>query len=100
MSSSTRAAGSTASPYFSDYVGKRSVWFPYAYILSVPDQEIVAKLLQHGVVVEKLTEAVTLEVESFKVKEIKVSERPYQGHWLNQVKGDCVIEKREFPAGR
>lgn len=86
-------------PYFSDYVGKRGVRFPYAYILSVPDREIVAKLLQHGVVVEKLTEAVTLEVESFKLKEIKASERPYQGHHLNQIKGEYAVEKREFPAG-
>jgi len=86
-------------PYFSDYVGKRGVRFPYAYILSVPDQEIVAKLLQHGLVVEKFTEAVTLEVESFKIKEIKSSERPFQGHRLNQVKGAYAMEKREFPAG-
>jgi len=86
-------------PYFSDYTGKRGVRFPYAYILGAPDQEIVAKLLQHGVVVEKLTEAVTLEVESFKLKEIKASEIAFQGHHLNQVKGDYITEKREFPAG-
>lgn len=86
-------------PYFSDYVGKRGVRFPYAYILNVPDPEIIAKLLQHGLVVEKLEETVTLEVESFKVKEIKASERPYQGHRLNQVKGVYAMEKREFPAG-
>jgi dipeptidyl-peptidase-4 len=86
-------------PYFSDYVGKRGVRFPYAYVLSIPDQEIVAKLLQHGLVMEKLTEAATLEVESFRVKEFKAAERPFQGHHLNQVKGEYAAEKKEFPAG-
>jgi hypothetical protein len=86
-------------PYFSDYGGKRGVRFPYAYIISVPDPEIIAKLLQHGLTVEKLEEPTTLEVESFKVKELKTSELPYQGHHLNQIKGEYGTEKKEFPAG-
>jgi hypothetical protein len=86
-------------PYYSDYVGKRGVRFPFAYILGVPDSDIITKLLQHGLVVERLLEAATLEVESFKPKEIKAGERPYQGHRLNLVKGDYATEKREFPAG-
>jgi dipeptidyl-peptidase-4 len=86
-------------PYFSDYAGKRGVRFPYAYLISVPDHEIIAKLLQHGLTVEKLEEPVTLEVESFKVKELKTSELPYQGHHLNQIKGEYGTEKKEFPAG-
>jgi murein tripeptide amidase MpaA len=86
-------------PYFSDYVGTRGVRFPYAYIIDTPDPDIITKLLQHGLVVEKLKAAATLEVESFKLKEFKSLERPYQGHHLNQVKGVYGTEKKEFPAG-
>ncbi len=86
-------------PYYSDWVGKRGVRFPAAYVLGVPDSDIVAKLLQHGLAVEKLTEAATLEVEVFTLKEIKSAERSYQGHHLNQVKGDYAMETREFPIG-
>jgi len=86
-------------PYFSDYVGTRSVRFPYAYIFGVPGEEIAAKLLQHGLVVEKLMQPATLEVEAFKLTEIKASERAFQGHHLNQVKGTYAVEKKEFPAG-
>ncbi len=86
-------------PYFSDYVGTRSVRFPHAYIIDTPDPDIIAKLLQHGLVVEKLKAAATLEVETFKLREFKSMERPFQGHHLNQVKGVYVKEIKEFAAG-
>ena len=86
-------------PYYSDWVGKRGVRFPFAYIIGVPDSEILAKLRQHGLVVEKLDAASTLEVEAFRVKELKSEERAYQGHHLNQVKGEYAMETKEFPAG-
>jgi dipeptidyl-peptidase 4 len=86
-------------PYYSDWVGKRGVRFPYAYVIGVPDSEILGKLRQHGLVVERLAESSTLEVDAFRVKELKSAERAFQGHHLNQVKGDYAVETKEFPAG-
>lgn len=86
-------------PYIADFVPKRSVRFPYAYLIPLTDPEITNKLRQHGICVEKLTSAVTLEVESFKLKEVKSDQRPYQGHHMNSVKGEYFIEQKEFPAG-
>ena len=86
-------------PYYSDWIGKKSVRLPFAYLLTVSDPDILGKLLQHGLLVEKLTAAVTLEVESFQPKEIKASERLYQGHRLNQIRGDYAVIEKEFAAG-
>lgn len=86
-------------PYFADFAPKRTVFFPAAYLLTVSDPEIIAKLHQHGLVVEKLREEVSLEVESFRIKEIKSAERLYQGHRLNKLSGEYVLEKRLFPRG-
>ena len=86
-------------PYYSDWVGKRGVRFPFAYLISTPDPEITAKLRQHGLIVERLTEASTLEVEAFRIKELKSAEKAYQGHHLNAVKGEYAVEKKAFPAG-
>jgi hypothetical protein len=86
-------------PYFSDFVPKRSVPFPYAYLIPAASPEITEKLLQHGLSVEKLREPVSLEVESFRIKEIKGASRLYQGHYLNSVKGEYHLEKKEFPEG-
>lgn len=86
-------------PYFASYVPKRTVNFPYAYLIPVPDPEILNKLITHGLLVEALTEEVSLEVEIFTPKEFKSGERAYQGHHLNQIKGEYRKETRKFPAG-
>ncbi len=86
-------------PFFTDFVPKRSVSFPFAYLIPTADPEIIHKLLQHGLLVEKLTKPVKLEVESFRIKEIKGAERLYQGHRMNSVKGEYNLEEKEFPVG-
>ncbi len=86
-------------PFFAEYFAKRSVKLPFGYLIPIPVPEVEAKLRQHGITVEKLTQPVTLKVESFKVIELKGQERPYQGHRLNRVKGEYVEEEMEFPAG-
>jgi dipeptidyl-peptidase-4 len=65
----------------------------------VPDAEIVDKLRQHGLVMEKLTEPATFEVEVFTLRSFQSAERAFQGHHLNQVSGEYGTETREFPAG-
>ncbi|UCC41695.1 MAG: M14 family metallopeptidase [Candidatus Aminicenantes bacterium] len=86
-------------PYFVDYVPKRSIRFPFAYLIPVSIPKIQTKLLQHGIIVEKLAESSTVEVEAFKIEEIKGAERLYQGHRMNSVKGEYVLEKKKFPEG-
>jgi dipeptidyl-peptidase 4 len=86
-------------PYFADYVAKRSVPFPFAYVLAGAYPEIVGKLLEHGVVVERLRSPATLNVLTFMPKELKGAERLFQGHRLSAVKGEYVSETRAFPAG-
>jgi hypothetical protein len=86
-------------PYYADYAVKRGVRFPFAYLLPAADAEVIGKLLQHGIAVEKLEAPAKLEVQTFLPKEIKGAERLYQGHRLNTVKGEYLTEPREFPAG-
>ena len=86
-------------PYFCKFVPKRSIRFPSGYFISVNDPKITKKLLQHGITVEVLREPVTVEVESFKVQELKSAERLYQGHYVNSIKGEYVTEEKTFPIG-
>ena len=86
-------------PYYCDYIPKTSIPFPFAYLLTVSDADIITKLYQHGILVEKLTSPMNLEVESFKVTEVKGAERIYQGHRMNSVKGEYATETKDFPVG-
>ena len=86
-------------PFFAEFFAKRSVKLPFGYLIPLPVPEVEAKLLQHGILVERLTQPTKLKVESFKVAELKGQERPYQGHRLNNVKGEYSEEERNFPEG-
>ena len=86
-------------PYYADFVAKRTVRLPFAYLIPLAGTDIPDKLRQHGIAVERLTAPVTLETEAFRPKEIKGAERLYQGHRTNSVKGEYAVEKREFPKG-
>ena len=86
-------------PFFAEFFAKRTVKLPFGYLIPLPVPEVEAKLIQHGITVEKLTQPVKLTVVSFKVTELKGQERPYQGHRLNSVKGEYSEVEKEFPAG-
>ncbi len=86
-------------PYYAEYVPKRTARFPFAYLLPSAGAEVVELLLRHGLVVERLAEPATLEVETFLPKEVKAAERLFQGHRMNTAVGEYRTEKRGFAAG-
>lgn len=86
-------------PYYADFAPKRSVQIPFGYLIPGQIPEVVAKLQQHGITVEKLLKPVSLEVQAFHIKEIKAASRIYQGHRTNTVTGEFKTETKEFPKG-
>jgi hypothetical protein len=86
-------------PYFADYYPKRSVQFPYAYIITIPDAQVVNLLKTHGIKIEKLEKPVSLDVQTIKIKELKPAARLNQGHYNNSIKVEYIKEKKEFAAG-
>ena len=86
-------------PYFVDYYPARSVKFPYAYFLTVNDAEVTELLKRHGIILEKLADAATVEVDRFEITELKGATRLNQGHYTNTVTGKYVKDTIDFPAG-
>jgi hypothetical protein len=86
-------------PYYIDYYPVRSVRFPFAYLITVNDQEVISLLKTHGIRMEKLTEASNVEAEKFEIGELKGASRLNQGHYTNTIKGRCISERVDFPAG-
>ena len=74
-------------PYFIDYYGSRNVRFPFAYLLTVHDPEIISLLKMQGILFEELSEASKIEAERFEISELKGSARLNQGHYTNTIKG-------------
>jgi len=86
-------------PYYVDYYPARSVKFPYAYFLTVNDAEVTELLKLHGIILEKLADAATVEVDRFEITELKGATRLNQGHYTNTVTGKYVKDTIDFPAG-
>jgi hypothetical protein len=86
-------------PCLSDYAAKRNVRYPFGYAIEAADPSIVAALTRHGVLVERLTTSTTLDIQSFRITELTAAKRPFQGHYMNRVKGEYVDERRTFPPG-
>lgn len=85
--------------YIADYFATENIKMPYAYILSVPDREVLDLLKTHGIAIEKLDEKITLSVEQFNISELKGNKRLYQGHYMNTMKGEFETLDKEFDAG-
>ncbi len=86
-------------PYFIDYYPLKNVKFPYAYLITVRDPEIIMLLQAHGIKLEKLSDDQEFEVDRFEIDELKGSEKLNQGHYTNTVKGQFIMETIDFPAG-
>jgi hypothetical protein len=86
-------------PYLANWTPTRSVPWPYGYLITVQDQGVVEKLLQHGIAVERLSQPASVTVDQFNVTEVTGAPGLNQGHYTTGVAGDYSTVEREFPAG-
>jgi len=86
-------------PYIADYYPSESIRFPYAYMLGVPEPDVIENLKMHGIELKKLSEETMLEVETFKITDLKGADRLFQGHYTNKIEGEFIIEEKTFPKG-
>lgn len=86
-------------PYLGEFVPKRTTPMAAAYFLPAGMKDIVAKLRQHGIAVERLTKELKLKLEQFNLSEVKSAERLYQGHKSTQVKGTWAEVEKTLPKG-
>jgi murein tripeptide amidase MpaA len=86
-------------PYYIDYYPAKSVKLPFAYVIDIVDPQVIDLLKTQGIILEKLSENTELEVENFKISELKGEARLNQGHYTNTIKGKIVKDTIEFRKG-
>lgn len=74
---------------------------PRAYMFRDEDgmKTVISKLRAHGIPIEELTEAASVEVERFMIEDVRKAARAFQGHAEVKLKGRAQKETVEFPAG-
>jgi murein tripeptide amidase MpaA len=86
-------------PYYIEYYASKSVKFPFAYLLTINDPEVIDLLKMHGVKSEKLIHDSLIEVERFDISGLNGVARLNQGHYTNTISGKYLKEQINFPAG-
>lgn len=84
---------------FGLFEATRSFVIPRGYVVPLTQQEVVKKLLAHGIVVERLRDALTVEAEVYHVESMNSANQPFQGHRETSLQGKFGARKVELPAG-
>ena len=86
-------------PYIGKSIATKKVARPYAYIIPRAYEEIVHKLMQHGIAVEKIRRILKTEVEAYRITKIESDEQPYQGHRMIQLTTQVENQNMTFMPG-
>lgn len=80
-------------PYFNEYKAGDSAKIPNYYIVGAQCKNVLKRLKQNQVEMSVVTKDSIIELTSFKVKEYKNGQKPYEGHFLHS--GIQVKEEKE-----
>jgi hypothetical protein len=86
-------------PYLAKYAPTRTVRLPRGYLINVPDPAVIARIRDHGIVVERLVAPATVEVEAFSVSKLTGSPFSDQGHFTSTIEGTYLTKEVAFPRG-
>ena len=86
-------------PFIGDFKTTKSIALAKGYFFSSSLKKIAQKVQQHGIIVEQLSEPVSVEVQTFQVTKIENSKRIYQGHKWTKIAGSYKTVQKEFAKG-
>jgi len=83
------------------FAAKRSVVAPRAYIFKPEKnlEQVIEKLVQHGIAVEELTAPLQAEVDVFTIGNVSRAQRTVQNHREMKITGTYRKESMTFPVG-
>ena len=86
-------------PYFGTQRVVKQAQLPEAYIIPRQWTDVITRLEWHGVRVCRLRAAVTLPVESIRLRDVAWSAKPFEGRHAVTYTSERFEETRTFPAG-
>jgi hypothetical protein len=86
-------------PYFNEARVTVAVAPPLYYVVPPQWTEVIDRLAAHGLRLQRLAEAATLEVESYRFSDVKWSPASFEGRVSVTQKNKIVSERRLYPAG-
>ena len=85
--------------YFGRFEPLEESVLPRGYLISKEFPDVIENLKMHGVQVEQLDGPLSAEGEYFLAKEIKISKREFEGHFMTELRGEFRPGAKTFGAG-
>ena len=82
-------------PFFNHYKSELQVEKPLAYIIPSAYSEVIDRLRWNGVVLKRLAADQEIELEMYRIKNVKSANSPYEGHFLHR-EIEVENEKRKW----
>jgi len=86
-------------PLYNDFRVKKSVAPPLYYIVPSQWTNVIDVLKVHGLTIQTIKTATTIDIESYRFVEVKWAGGPFEGRLMPSFKVEVVRERRTFPAG-
>jgi len=86
-------------PLYNDFRVKKSVAPPLYYIVPSQWTNVIDVLKAHGLTIQTIKEATTIDIESYRFVDVKWAGGPFEGRLMPSFKVEVVRERRTFPAG-
>lgn len=89
----------TTVPFYAEAATVSSATAPLFYIIPPQWKDVIDVIEAHGLKTQRLAEETTLEVESYRFRDVKFASTPFEGRMLVEFKSAPVKERRLYPAG-
>ncbi len=86
-------------PLFDDLKTTVSASTPLYYVIPPQWLDVIDVLKMHKVQIQLLKQSTTIEVESYRFKDVQWATSSFEGHVMPSFKTDLINEKRTYPAG-
>jgi hypothetical protein len=86
-------------PMYNTFRVTKEVVRPLYYIVPPQWKEVIAVLSAHGLRLRTTSGAMTMDIESYKFRDVKWPPGPFEGRFMPKFKSELVKERRTFPHG-
>ncbi len=85
--------------FYGDYQPTRTATLPFAYLIPAKCSRQVERLHMHGVHVQQVTAATSVEVDAYSINDIKRASSPFQRHDMISLDATLRTVTKSIPAG-
>ena len=86
-------------PFFNSFVPEQQVRLPQAYLIPAEWQTVIQRLKLHGITFYKLKRDTTLELPTYRFKNVHFAPQPFEGRQMVNFELKPILFKRKFVKG-